>query len=143
MADGKYQELEGRIAMLEKQVANLKVVEERLRDGGKASGGRKERQPQRTLNEEGYCVGDKVEIKKDRDYWTKRKGPYEGQSGKVYAVTLKMVRMIMEVDGEKLSKYNTSVKLVQIGEGNNRVMKPKLYSKGKDWEVVERHNPKV
>ena len=96
------------------------------------------------MNEDGYCVGDKVEIKRDRDYWTKRKGPYEGQKGKVYAVTLKMVRMIMEVDGEKVSnKYNTSVKLAQVGEGNSKVMKPKLYSKGKDWEVVERYNPRV
>ena len=49
----------------------------------------------------------------------------------------------METDGKKVSKYNTSVKLAQIGEGNNRVMKPKLYSKGNDWEVVERQNPKV
>ena len=120
------------------------MAEEREeRDGGKDPRGRKESRPQRTLNEEGYCIGDKVEIKRDHDYWTKRKGPYEGQSGKVYAVTLKMVRMIMETDGEKVSKYNTSVKLARIGKGNNRVMKPKLYSKGKDWEVVERQNPKV
>ena len=87
-----------------------------------------------------YCVGDVVKIKKDRDYWTKRKGPHEGKQGKVYAVTTKMVRIKIDGSGEQIGKYNPSVVLKQIGAGNHYVMKPKLHSK--EWEVVEHLQPK-
>ena len=58
----------------------------------------------------------------------------------IAAMTTKMVRVKMDWNNEQIGKYNPSVTLVQIGDGNHYVMKPKLHSK--EWEVVERYQPK-
>ena len=95
----------------------------------------------RTINEDGYCEGDRVTVRKDRDYWTKRRKPTEGQSGTIYAVTKKMVQL--EIDGtkERIRKYNDNVQLIAIGSGKSVVYKPQKC--GKDWEVYERRSPTV
>ena len=77
-------------------------------------------------------------IRRDRDYWTKRRKPTEGQSGTIYAVTKKMVRLEMDGTKERIGKYNDNVQLIAIGSGKAVVYKPQKY--GKDWEVYERRS---
>ena len=141
-------ELERRVAAVEKELAAMAiaskggVTKDSTVEGNKVPRPKSAKTvPYRTINEDGYCEGDRVTVRKDRDYWTKRRKPTEGQSGTIYAVTKKMVRL--EIDGtkERIGKYNDNVQLIAIGSGKTIVYKPQKY--GKDWEVYERRSPTV
>ena len=139
-------ELERRVAVVEKELAAMAiasrggVTKNPSVEGNEVPGPKLAKVvPYRTINEDGYCEGDRVKVRRDRDYWTKRRKPTEGQSGTIYAVTKKMVRL--EIDGtkERIGKYNDNVQLIAIGNGKTVVYKPQKY--GKDWEVYERRSP--